>query len=643
MATRIKTVQYHFPVLASLANNTLTNLPQLSITLPENSKQFRSVFIKVTADDIITATGGSISTKTINLRLGSASYTSSSDATAVGHTGENISWVFHSDFTNHFISNWSGTSMTCDVQVLINQTTGTTLGFTNVCATLYITYEFDDTSTTQIKTVYIPLAQIIGALPTSKPGTAQGIIPALNSYLPENSKTYINTAICFWGNTNAASTTDHSVTMQIDSDSSITTGNYEAALSSDRYTEFHWVNPSFDTSTTHNFFIWTSVGGVTRHHNPLLFMVVTYTFNATNTTRVMNSVLLPFFDEPLSNNSTIPNSVETELSVQEPNVTLERLGLLVWYQNHNSTNNTFARIGSGSFVGAFSTGGSAVICGNHTFMLINNNPTGITFQRGTVRLFFEFYNTGTYKHNHIVGMWILNYSSGVSSFGLNAHNKTIFNAIDANLLSVAFRTTPSRVPLGYIPETNYYLNHNSILAVSTITSVYLCTINIETLTSENFNNRYILYDTKPGYSDLEAGIFYLNFNINQSLIKKFPSDMNFDNRKIDIKNPRYFIFKAFNSLIAPLIASIYTYHSISYTISGKTYDNNGNILSNAVVYLFKVDTAKSKFIPYSATISDTNGDYSFTVYDNTDTYFAVARKVGTPNIFDVTDFTLQGA
>ena len=158
MATRLKTVQYSFPILGSLTNNVATNLTQITVYLPETgTKTFRKVVAKLTCDDIISATGGSITARTLSLRLGAAAYTTVTNATTLTNSAENLSLYYSADFTSHFTTNWTGTSMTCDVQTLVNQSTGTTLGMVNVAVTLDITYEYDDTSTTQLKTVWIPL------------------------------------------------------------------------------------------------------------------------------------------------------------------------------------------------------------------------------------------------------------------------------------------------------------------------------------------------------------------------------------------------------------------------------------------------------------------------------------------------------
>ena len=121
----------------------------------------------VTFDDIITATGGSLTTKTVALRLGAAAYTTVANANTLTNSGENASFFIAQNFTSHFAANWTGASMTCDFQLQINQSTGTTLGMVNVCVTLEITYEYDDASATQLKTVRIPLNMPTGAMATA--------------------------------------------------------------------------------------------------------------------------------------------------------------------------------------------------------------------------------------------------------------------------------------------------------------------------------------------------------------------------------------------------------------------------------------------------------------------------------------------
>jgi hypothetical protein len=224
MATRLKTVHYAFPTLAALTNNTLTTLTQITIFLPETgTKTFRSVVAHVTFDDIITNTGGTLTTKTLNFRLGAAAYTSVANANTLTNSGENISFHLTADYTTHFVTNWTGTSLTADFQLQINQSTGTTTGMVNVGVTLEITYEYDDTSTTQIKSVMIPLNAPVSNITTG--AVTYDTFPALDTYLPETSKVYRNMHIVVQGNEHRnGATTDNTMTIRLGA-SNVTTGN----------------------------------------------------------------------------------------------------------------------------------------------------------------------------------------------------------------------------------------------------------------------------------------------------------------------------------------------------------------------------------------------------------------------------------
>lgn len=137
------TLRYTFPVLASLADNTLTALTDITVYIPERVTAFRSVIAILTCDDIITATGGTAGTRRMQLGLGGGTKTNISNSNALANSGENLSLMHSFDFTARFTSDWTGTSMTCQADVLVDQTTGTTLGQVNVCVTLEITYEYD--------------------------------------------------------------------------------------------------------------------------------------------------------------------------------------------------------------------------------------------------------------------------------------------------------------------------------------------------------------------------------------------------------------------------------------------------------------------------------------------------------------------
>jgi len=57
MAVRLKTIQFSFPATATMANDTLTTLTQISVFLPETgTKTIRNAIVEISMDDIVTAT-----------------------------------------------------------------------------------------------------------------------------------------------------------------------------------------------------------------------------------------------------------------------------------------------------------------------------------------------------------------------------------------------------------------------------------------------------------------------------------------------------------------------------------------------------------------------------------------------------------
>ncbi len=623
MAQRLKTVEYAFPILNSLVNNTLTNLSQITLYLPESNKSFKSVELRITCDDIITATGGSLTTKTINLRLGSADYLSTTNAGTLTHSGENISHLFVRDFTSHFNTNWSGTSMTCDAQIIINQSTGTTLGMVNVCARLYISYEYDDTSTTHIKTVYIPLNAPVTNLETTRPASFD-TIPALDTYLPEVGKNIRDYFIWFGANTSLATTNtvDHNLSFQIDSDTEEVSGNYEAALATDRWTEYIF-KPTFTTNTTHEIRVWTSTGGVSRHACPQLYLVVTYEFNPTDTTIVMNSLLLPMdWESPAGVSSTIFQRAERELMIQEPGtITLQKLALFTNYATPISPAGNYRfRIGTGSWI-TLTYSGSGVSAGQRGHML--RNDEAFSLSRGRNILQADCYSgSATATPTNISSFWVVNYTSGKASAGVGAHNHTVFqNILTHGTGGAVLQMTTASVPFISIPETSFYIVGLGMvfewMSNSTINPTGSI-VQAERLVSEGglkFESIYI----DANSSDPEPGIFS-NYSQARSLFQRWPNDA--DSRRIAVENSRRFKTALTNISMSDgcwhlRLASIVTYHSITYTVSGSISNSN-----NRKVYLYLHRESNGEILLTTSRTGD--GSYSFTWYDNTENLYVEA-------------------
>jgi hypothetical protein len=617
MAIRLKTVQYSYPVLASLTNNTLTNMTQITVYLPETgTKTFRKVIAKVTGDDIVTVTGGSIATRTVNLRLGAAGYTSNSNANTLTNSGENLSVYYSADFTSHFTTNWTGTSMTCDVQVLMNQSTGTTLNMVNVCVTLDITYEYDDTSTTQVKTVWIPLNAPLIALAIAKPGTATDTIPALDTYLPEASKTYRNMYITVQGNeARNAATTDHTLSLQIDALTAQTSGAYAGALATDRWYRYIWNMTSLGmtTNATHGFYMWASVA---RANHPQVWMTVTYEFNATTTTSVMNSLMLPMeFNSPMGGITASDYQRATlELYVEEPaTITLQRLAAFLFWDQSGNIGGLNARVGTGSFVTYTDT--ASVLAGGNGCMI--RNDAGATLARGKNTLQADIYRTDTADlGENVCAFWIVNYTSGKHANGVGVHNKTVFWNLSTTGTAAAAETNTIAATAPSIPEANYFLTamgtRYEYISSSTGSPAGVSVL-VERLAAEGgikWEKAYI----DIGETDPEVGVHTCYSQVTD-LFFRWVGDAN--STRFGLQTARRWRTLLSNNCTGfDTLELMFTYHSITYTVADSVSGFSGT------VYLDLCRTSNDDMVLASTRSGD--GSFSFTWYDNTEYLFISA-------------------
>jgi hypothetical protein len=614
MALRLKTVQYAFPVLASLTNNTLTNLTQITVYLPEATKTIRKAWVEISMNDIITNTGGTVTTKTVNLRLGAASYTSTTNGNTLSNTGENMSLFIERDFTSHFTTNWTGTSMTCDVQLQINQSTGTTTGQVNVCCILNITYEYDDTATTQLKTVWIPLNAPRTTLPTTK--TSHDTIPALDTYLPEASKTYRNIFIVTQANATQANNTDYTVTYELSSLGTQVTGNYEAALSTDRWTKYVWNITSYiTTNTTHTFNVHSSL--TARHHSMQAWLVVTYEYNESSTTSVMNSLMLPMeIDSPMGGTSAADyQEASRELFIEEENITFNKCAVYVFWQNTGNEAGLNARIGIGSFL-AYTNTGSGFVAGNKGLMI--RNETDISLTRGRNTLYMQIYNTSaTLRGGNAGAFWIVNYTSDKHSSGSGAHNHTILWPLYLQGTAAAANQIITSADAIIIPESYYFVSALGLKLETMSSSVYQgISIKAERLVSEGgFKLEHLYADISA--HDNEAG---LNTTLSQirETFQRFPGDAD-SSRMFLESGRRYFVCSSVGTTFHNSLIKMCTYHSITYNVSGNITNSNGGVVN---IDLHRYNNGERVL----STTRTGNGPYNFIWYDNTEPLYVVAYE-----------------
>lgn len=622
MATTLRSVRYYFPTLASVTNNTLTNFTQITIDLGSGTKTIKNASVRVTWDDIVTATGGSLTTKSVGLRLGAAAYTTVSNTNTLTHNGENLSTEIEQDFTTHFTTNWTGETMTCDVQIQINQSTGTTLGLVNATCFVDILYEQDDAEQYQVVTQYIPLNAPTNGLTNT--ATTYDTIPALDTEFPESTKTYRNIAIIINANLNTnASATDFTMTIAAGT-ANVTTGNYEMGLQSDRYVQYVWnVTSSYpSTASTQNFQLSTNVN--TRMHHPQCYMAVTYRFDATNSTSLYISKILQLdVDSPIGGlTSSDFTRQERTFWIQESNITAKRIAFFVSYNSTASIAGLNMRIGTGAFVAY--TDNTSVLAGTMCAMV--RNDSAITLARGRNTINFDIYQTDTTDlGSNCAGFYIYSYTCDKPTQGIGKASKTVSQLlIPTGTAAKAIRTDSASVAIA-IPETNYFLEGVGVEVRYQGSSTSLISgfsLQVERLSGEGGHTWLDAYADLM-INDQEIGVFVAYGQL-MDIFKRWPTDP--ESGRLDIETARRWrIYLTTTGGVAAgwgTVRLFVTYHGITYTASGTISGSSGGTVD---IGLWR----KTDNVLIGTTSRTGNGTYSLTFYDNTETFFSEARESGT--------------
>jgi hypothetical protein len=621
MATRLKTVEYWFPLLATAADNTDTNFTQITVDLPENSKVFKKVVFDVVYADVNTTLTGTNNRRQVSIQLGAAGYSAVNNTNVYTLSGENFVGSHSGDFTSYFAANWSGTSMTCDARFLYDMSTATPLGARNLSGRLRITYEYDDTSTTHVKTVWIPLNAPVAQFSTTKPGAATAIIPALDTELPETSKSILQTAVVVQGNTNTSGATDVSVSIEIDTDGAITTGLYEMGGTQAMFYRFNQ-NVSFATNAAHNFFLWSGVS-VTWGYHTQAWLVVTYTFNASTSTSVFNSLILPMeFDSPMGAAAADWQRATRSLFVEEPaTITTKQIAFFAFWDQVTALSGLNWRVGTGSFIAYGDLAG--VVAGSNAAMI--RNDSAFTLARGENTLQADVYRSGANMGWNISGFWIVNYTSSKASAGVGAHNHTVFWSLKGHGTDAAATERVIAATAPEIPETSYFLNavgtYTEYVSNSTLNLIGV-TVQVERLAAEGGVQWESAY-RDINQTDPETGLRYAWSQIRE-LFKRWPGDPSAG--RMDLETARRWRVIFPNTAITASgffeTALIFTYHSITFEFGGEVSGSGGGTVN---IDLHRA-TSGEKVL---STSRSGNGAYLFSWYDNVASMFAQAREDAT--------------
>jgi hypothetical protein len=640
MATRIKTIEYAFALATADVNaGTARDFTSFTMYIPEASPVFKSVILEMGGHD--NSTAASITAVLMGISLGAVARSDATVTQTITNSGENQSFIFTRDVTSYFSTNWTGTSMTVGSRLTISGA-----GTRNCTSKLIITYQYDDTAATQIKTVRIPMEGNTGNLTTvlTNLGGVANQIPALDDWLPENGVTIRDIFFETYTHTGqTGGTNDRALNMSFNSGTNTISMTTEGGLTSDYPIKridklMSGGSPLYATNQA-----WSVQASTANTDTPFPCLsgiyTVTYEFDLATTVNVMNSLLLPIIDEDgyITPSSDFERYRKT-VYIQEPLGVVEPGG----YSGDLSLKQSavlFSCIDSGAVtidlrIGAQTSRQYAHAatqrCGAMYMMRRFDagavQDSTIVLARGENFIDVDYFTTSTTagsQGSNASGVLILNYDSGVSPQGIGAHNKTTLWCIrpyTAVTLSTQLIFTNTRTP--EIPETNYWITCNGfelkLLTTGATAGTLATAIQAEILPAEGNGAGWINYYSSMYNSDAEIGPSIMWNTCKGSFVQNPTENIATQWKRGQIlyetssRTYRYDQLTAIGHLQA---TKFLTYHSITSSFAG-TVTGFTNY-TRVEVYPEINDGTENENISYPALLIDSVGNFSGIWYDDT--------------------------
>jgi hypothetical protein len=638
MTIRTKTIEYAFPASeASVAAATARVFTTLTIYIPETTGRiFKSCFLLVYVQDNVTTAASPVSWR-IQARFGSTALDTTGDGATLTDTitnsGEQQSWMFTRDITALFTGDtgaggWMNatpaTNRTFDVSLTI--ATSSTI---NASCKVVITYEYDDSATTRIKTVKIPIESATGARTTSLVEIGTNQVPLLDTFCPEASKTFRDIFFEIYTNDGTATSgaVDFTLGLSLDAEAADNTGTIEAGLLSARSFYYLWKRTDMTTNVVHAFKASVSsiAGGTFDCLGAVL--VVTYEYNEASTTTVLNSIQVPAFDAVGFLGGTAAGDLsraKKQLFIEEPTtITLVQSGIQVFLIDSGAVT---LNIKVGAQTARAYTLPAKDRCGGwgviHRIDSGGAAGAGITLARGLNTLTLDIY-TGSATFGSIgtaaTAIMLLNYTSGKATGGTQVHNQTRCWFSQKTIADTQQREYTTFTP--EIPESTYYLNGLGFFIISfnagTAQGYQCLTLKTEWKTGEGPEDGWNEIYSGLYNSDAEEGV---HIQVGKGLddFKRYPTDP--DTNRKDIEATRKYriecVIASYNSFFL-----FYTYHNITNTISGTVSGYTGDG-SGITVEIHRTDTDEK----IGSVSTSVGGTYTFIWYDNTINCYAHARQ-----------------
>lgn len=620
MAIRLKTIEYPFTTnTAALTAGVRHDFSAVTIYIPENSSRtFKSAIIQVTCRTNSTSGTSNITAWLMGIKLGAVAFNDVTVTDTITQTGEHQSYFFTRDVTSYFNTNFgSGTSETCQVGVQF-----TSEDQINITAKLILTYEYSDTSqTTRIKTVRLPIESILDRLTNSLAELGTNQVPDLDALLPEASKTYRQIWFEMFGNESSGATTNFNLAVSLDAEGEATRATLVQNANSSCWYYDIWIRNDLDTSTTHAFKARTTTTNRMAGFGAVL--CVTYEYDHSSTTSVINSLVLPshtMSTECSGTASTEKFAYQTKFLIAEPStITLVQSGIIA-FGNHSGTATIAMGAGSQSTRSYVNTAGG-VQCGQYSWIHRidsggGSGSNGITLARGENTLNVYLYGTSVTTAYAQSGYLILNYTSGLDGDGDGVHAHSVCMNM-SNTVADSTRHALNTLTTIAIPESNYYIN-GFLTIVNSIhgTTGHPISLTSEYETSEWLANGWAEHGTIPYSTDSERGICMWCFDCTPKF-RRYPND---STDKQNIETARNWRIVSSTNFWQGALWWV-TYHAITFTVSGTVYDYSGDG-SGITITLHNATTG----VKLDSTTTSAGGTFTMTWYDDVTSLFTQARQ-----------------
>jgi len=633
MATRVKTIEYATQTIITTLNS-VTNRDlagTTSIYIPETGITFKSVVLYVDCSGDNTA-AGSLTNPTISIGLNAITISTLTLVNPIANSSENEAWIFTRDITNYFVTNWTGTNMTWTTRVNFGG-----ISTCNHAVKIIITYQYDDSASTQIKTIRIPIESTRTTLTTSwqTVGGTTAIPAITGNYLPETGITIRQIFLELWCNDGTNSNTNYTCQSRINGGTAIDTWRCQSNLNS-----AIWSHAIIDL-TTQNLTTARSleciVNGISSRMMTIGGMItVTYQFDPNISETIYNSLMLGAVDTAgwVGGTTTADQgSWERYIYIEEPDTITLKESAVALFQDDNAGYTFNIRCSgdttSQSTYTSYVMASGGVQCG--TYSLVHridaggqNGSAGISLKRGKNLYRVQFYSNTAQAGWNLSGFLILNYTSGKHTNGVGVHAHSVYQHVSDNITAGSRVTTTTTTITPTLPETDYYLigylfwiNYN--IGPSTDSFFIADTEVISTDLIQGGDGWETLY-VGTSRQDNENRNGWI-FGASRTNFTRWNNDP--DPERLNIKSGRKYRLSS-GPIETGSMGYWYTYNNITYIVSGTCSGFSGDG-SGIPVDIYRVVSSTQDEMVLNTTTT-TGGTFSLNWIDNTGTLYATARQ-----------------